>query len=361
MVYGTCSTSCDSLNLLLEGHLVRTSEFCLSRVALFLALASVAPIAFADFSGTQENPDRAYPPSCLSVNLSNYLNGTYPIIAFRPVVASEIPASRSFSLETLNAVIQRVPCEAGRSAVLLYVSRQATANPNALALIPVATVAQGPISNQPIRLAREPNTIVSTAIFSPITTDATFVLENIVGQPRIDFDKPFTLTLQDFDVAPIAVLVGAYNSAQYPSSSPMAISGYHAGNWFDALHSGEGAQTEVLEIGAPNTPNNRVMTFAWYTYDLSGVPFWLFGAGVFSQGQKSVSIGMSYSYNGGFAGNFGAAAAGAAWGNVSVQFVDCNTMQFTYQSDTGLPSGVPLGSGSKTWTRASSISGVTCR
>jgi hypothetical protein len=36
-------------------------------------------------------------------------------------------------------------------------------------------------------------------------------------------------------------------------------------------------------------------------------------------------------------------------------------MQFTYAANAGLPAGVPSGSGSKTWTRATQLNGLTCQ
>jgi hypothetical protein len=69
---------------------------------------------------------------------------------------------------------------------------------------------------------------------------------------------------------------------------------------------------------------------------------------------------LGYSYGGGFAGNFGASSTQKLWGTFNVQFPDCNTMKFSYQSTAGLPNGVPVGAGSKTWTRLTQMNGLTC-
>jgi hypothetical protein len=99
---------------------------------------------------------------------------------------------------------------------------------------------------------------------------------------------------------------------------------------------------------------------AWYTYDTSGVPYWLYGEGSFTSGDRQALVTMVYSTGGGFAGNFGSANT-PTWGTVNVQFPNCNTMQFNYQSASGLPAGVPYGQGAKTWTRISQINGLTCQ
>lgn len=317
--------------------------------------------AHADTSGTLDNPFRAYPPSCLGPALIDSLNVNNPTIAFQTSLVSENTSNRSFSTEPISGLVQRIPCEGGKSAVLVVLSRQSSPA-NTFPLTPQFLVSQGNLSNQPIRVSQESNTLVSSVIQeTPIVfPNNIYVLENISGQPVVDFNKAFTLIISTGTLAipPLFIPVSAYNPVSTP---PLPISGYQTGNWFDPAHSGEGAQIEVLEIGNPNTANNRVITFAWYTYDQTGTPFWLFGAGVFSQGDRTATIGMSYNYNGGFAGNFGASASGAPWGNITVQFTDCNTMKFTYQSNAGLPNGIPTGSGNRTWSRASGISGLACR
>jgi hypothetical protein len=70
---------------------------------------------------------------------------------------------------------------------------------------------------------------------------------------------------------------------------------------------------------------------------------------------------LAYYAGGGFAGNFGSSATPALWGTLSVKFPDCNTMQFSYQSDPGQHSEIPVVSGNRTWTRATTINGLTCQ
>ena len=48
-------------------------------------------------------------------------------------------------------------------------------------------------------------------------------------------------------------------------------------------------------------------------------------------------------------------------GTLTVQFTDCTTLHFSYQSTGGLPAGVPTGSGTRNWTRASQMNGLACQ
>jgi len=70
-------------------------------------------------------------------------------------------------------------------------------------------------------------------------------------------------------------------------------------------------------------------------------------------------VTVAYATGGGFGG--GPAATNASWGTLIVDFPDCNSMHFSYQANSGLPAGVPQGSGSRTWTRLTSINGLTCQ
>jgi len=228
--------------------------------------------------------------------------------------------------------------------------------------MPVFYASQGGKSRIPVRLAPEPNTVLATTVNNPILTAVGVLFENYMSvQTPVDYSQAFTLEVYG-GYNTLVVNIPAYNPALYPGASqPMPISGYHAGNWFDPAHSGEGIQVEVGEIGPTGSANNRYITLAWYSYDGAGVPFWLFGSGVFTAGDRSARVQMAYFSQGGFAGNFGAQAKGNAWGSIDVQFPDCNTMNFNYQANAGLPTGVPSGSGAKRWARASEINGLNCR
>jgi hypothetical protein len=260
-------------------------------------------------------------------------------------------------------IFWRTPCVDGKTAFLGAIGRNPTLrNTYPMPVVPQILISQGSSTNQYVRIAVEPNTVAS-ALFpgTPILDAYPLIFENSSIQ-NLDYGQAFALTVVSATQAATFVNIPAYNAAQYPEASlPMQISGYMTGNWYDPSHSGEGVQVEVGELQSSDSSRPRYITVAWYTFDSSGIPYWLFGSGVFNAGDRSAAVTLGYSSGGGFAGNSGGSATAKLWGTFNVQFTDCNTMKFSYQSTTGLPSGIPAGSGSKTWTRLSSMNGLACQ
>jgi hypothetical protein len=214
---------------------------------------------------------------------------------------------------------------------------------------------QGPVQGHPARIATEPNTLLSYVPWDLSVSDSLeFVFENDASA-SLDYSQAIGLTITGADGHDISVSIPAYDYSLYPTTDlPLQLSGYLTGNFFDPAHGGEGAQ---VEIGA-GAGNNRYIVFAWYTYTPNGLPFWLFGQGAFNAGDRNANVTVAYATGGGFAG--GSTATNASWGSLTVNFPDCNSMHFTYQAAGGLPAGVPQGSGSRTWTRLTSINGLSC-
>jgi len=214
---------------------------------------------------------------------------------------------------------------------------------------------QESIQDHPARIATEPNTVLSHVPFELSVPDSLeFVFENDASA-SLDYSQAIDLTINAAERS-VSVSVPAYDESQYPTADlPLQLSGYLTGNWFDPAHGGEGAQ---VEVGA-GSGDSRYIVFAWYTYDPGGIPFWLFGLGEFNAGDRSANVTVAYATGGGFAG--GANANNASWGTLVVDFADCNSMHFTYQANSGLPAGIPQGSGSRNWTRLTSINGLTCQ
>ena len=317
------------------------------------------------------NPDRAYPPSCLSspMPLGMWQNDPNALVATVNLIGDPYAggAEATYS-EAVKVYVFRTVCTSGLSATLIEFDRSA-ANEGRTDLYPTLpgiSVAQGS-NNFYIRFANDPNTFFSTNYaLNPLINSDVFVLENFYGGAAlINYGGALSLTVDTLNTNDpnryTTFNLTTYNPAQYPAASqPLPISGYMTGAWYDPAHSGEGIQVEVGEQGTPGTANDRYIVMAWYTYDTSGVPYWLYGSGNFTAGDRSASVQMIYSTGGGFAGSFGSATT-PAWGTINVQFTDCNTMQFNYQSAGGLPAGVPTGNGAKTWTRISQMNGLTCQ
>jgi len=316
------------------------------------------------------NPDRAYPPSCLSspIPLGLWQNDpnalTKQIFLIGDPYAGGVEATY---LEKATVYLFRVPCSGGKSATLLEIDRPSDASTTYYPTLPAVSVAQGS-NNIYIRMANDPNTFFSTNYsLNPLTQSDVFVLENYSGgSVQFDYNQAFTLTVDNLNSSDANrytdFSMPVYNPAQYAAASqPLPISGYMTGNWYDKTHSGEGIQVEVGELQASGSTFPRYITIAWYTYDSTGIPYWLFGTGFFNAGDKTATVDLGYSSGGSFAGSGSSATPPVLWGTFNVQFADCNTMQFSYQSTGGLPAGVPTGSGSKTWTRLTQMNGLTCQ
>ena len=95
-------------------------------------------------------------------------------------------------------------------------------------------------------------------------------------------------------ISPIAppLSIPAYDASQYAAaSSPLPITGYNAGSYYDPAHDGEGFIVDIMgnfagEFGEPL----RTMNLAWFTYDQAGRPYWIWGTKTFSPGATRAMI-----------------------------------------------------------------------
>jgi hypothetical protein len=332
--------------------------------AITKARAGTAPAASA--GDVFANSQRAYPPSCLGnvMPLGMWLNDPNRLqvqMTLRGDPLSTDATEQNFT-ELDTVTIFRVPCSTTKSAVLLEIDRPSGADTSHYPVFPNVYGATS-AGSFGIRLADDPNTLFTqTYGYTPMPLSDVFAFENFVNVTAFDYNQAFTIFVDNLSGAsdqPTQFSMPAYNSAQYPTASQsLPVTGYLTGNWFDSAHSGEGIQTEIGEVEGTNT---RFIVVAWYTYDSTGTPYWLFGSGAFTAGDRSVAISqVAYEAGGSFAGS-GSVATPAVWGSMTVNFPDCNTLHFTYQSAAGLPAGVPTGSGSRTWTRLTQINGLTCQ
>ncbi len=314
------------------------------------------------------NPDRAYPPSCLEspMALGLYANDPYALQTTLRLSGDPLGgATEETSFTEVDTVtVFRVVCSDGKSATLMEIDRPSGVAAYPYPVFPGVFVTLSDNSQFPLRLVNDPNTFLASSVaYNPLTASDVFVLENYYGGDiQFDYNKAFTLSVDNLlqgsahDVA--SFNLGTYLPSSYPEASqPLKMNGYMSGGWYDVAHSGEGIQ---LEIGEYATYPARFMVVAWYTYDELGFPYWLFGSSGFNAGDRSVDVSLSYATGGGFGGNFGANVTQNTWGTIHISFPNCSTMAFNYASVNGLPSSVPQGSGSKTWTRAIGLNGLTC-
>lgn len=356
-----------------------------------------APAPAATTSAAKElvpNVSRAYPASCFSDALPQTVNslpatpsgtlygGTVTLYA---VNNNTSPATAS--TEDVTITIFRVPCSSSGdklaynpdggpvSATLMRIQRQAQYDHDAkyYPVFPGVRVSQGSIGFDNasyldyVRIAPEPNTVVSdTLIDSSVTDSVTYVLENYPyqGTGFFDFNNAFSIRFDNFITGSatrqVVFNIPAYNptSGTYPAAfAPLPINGYLTGSWYDPTHSGEGILTQVFDAGDAKT---RIFAMTWYTFDNTGLPFWLFGTAQFNIGATSISgMKVYYRTGGGFAGNFTPGFPQPQWGTMNVSFTDCNHMVFSYNG-TG-PSSGPSGQGQKTWQRIGSINSLACQ
>ncbi len=321
------------------------------------------------------NPFRAYPHSCLadSYGLPFGANDIPPGPApFQTTLLlpgnrlSNDAAEQNYT-ETVTITLWRIPCSPDvngipQSAVVFEIDRPCgqCGTTSLYPTFPLVEVTQGLNSNITVRLAEDQNTwFSSTYVDSPIFASSTWVLENFYGSSvQFDFNQAFSIAFDrtfQWDVP-------AYNPAQYPTASqPLPISGYMTSNWYSPGHGGEGMLTQVFENPGSNPPT-RTFTAAWYTFDKSGLPFWLFAQGAFDVGARTTGpVDTYYPTGGTFAGAPGPGATFVRWGTVTFSFPDCNHMAFTFNGNADAVNGpTSNGTESRTWLRIANVNSIVC-
>lgn len=326
-------------------------------------------------NGPYANPYRAYPPSCMADPLPSTPSG--PTVSRNIDLAAWVPSAGQYVREAVTVTFWRVPCSSSVSphAITLMRIQRSDAydgSTNEYPVFPGIRVAQGdtdfddPAGNDFVRVALEPNTIISDVIGdSPVVYSTTYVLENyaIAGQPTFDFNDAFQVRLDNFfsvGTAQYVLNIPAYepDADSYPTAfQPLPINGYMTSDYYTPEHSGEGI---ILQVFENPTANNYTLQLAWYTFGSDGQPLWLIGGAIVEPGTRVLEVPLQYRDNGGFAGDFGQMADHHDWGTVTLQFPNCNRMEFTFQSQDGLPSWVPQGSGQRTWGRLANVNGLIC-
>jgi hypothetical protein len=198
-----------------------------------------------------------------------------------------------------------------------------------------------------------------------------FVLENYYDPesppqiPQFDYNQAFTLVVDNLLSGGFAqnatYNVGTYNPAQYTAASqPLPISGYMSTNYSNPNESGDGMVLQVYDVGSFASPQ-YILSFAWFTYDDSGVPFWLFGqSNGFAPGATTLNVPTYYFTGGAFAPpSAHAPLSPISWGTVSLSFPNCETLSFNFNGTAAAVNG-PTGSGTRTFTRVADVNGLTC-
>lgn len=329
------------------------------------------------------NAFRAYPPSCAADPLPTEASG-YTWGATVPLY--DVDQNNNVTTETVTVTVWRIACSSSGNATLynpsgylnamtlMRIDRADDADTSRFPTMPIVQAAQGSIDFAQqaslVRVAAEPNTVVSEAAYGTLlTTSTTFVLENYpyVGSGYFTFSDAFTLQIdpQIRNVAPVDITIPAYSPtpAIYPDAyNPLPVDGYMGTAWYDPAHSGEGILAEVVDNYNSTTtaPTTRTFFAAWYTYDQLGLPFWITAQGTFPIGATSVTTTGYYQTGGGFAGSFGSSTTQHVWGTLTFSFPSCAEMDFSFNGQTDAQTNGPGGVGSRTWQRQADNNGMTC-
>jgi len=377
-----------------------TSRAALQSEQVIRAQQSAAPAATASLAKELvTNSSRAYPASCFSDILPQVANslpttpsGTLYSGTVTLYAVNTADNTKTYT-EDVTITVFRVPCSSSGdklaynpdggpvSATLLRIQRasQHEGDSSYYPTFPAIRVAQGSIAFDNanfldyVRVAPEPNTVVAdTLIDTSLIYSTTFVLENYPyqGAGFFDFNNAFNIRFDNCiyttqcrgtGQGQVTFNIPAYSPTQgtYPAAfQPLPINGYLTGSWYDPAHSGEGILTQVFDVGDAKT---RIFAVTWYTYDAMGLPFWIVGNTGFSIGATSVNnMTMQYLTSGGFAGGFTPPLPRTNWGTISVNFPDCQHMNFSYNGNATAVNG-PTGSGTKTWVRVGSINSLACQ
>jgi hypothetical protein len=337
------------------------------------ALACIGLSAFAACVHAAA-PARAYPPSCFAdglplgqaakdpraMSLPLTLHGDFNACFVNPAAPSYPVAQQECKYaEVVGVTISRMPCSGGKSATLFQLTRAAgmAGNTDLYPTFPGVWVEQSTHVDW-IRLARDANTS-ATQVFvnSPVYDDSIYVLENPIGAAAFDYNRAFTLTVDNNTGRAVQFDLGDYDPADFPTAVPLPISGYQTGAWYDPAHGGEGMLVEILDDGNGTT---RTLFATWFTFDALGAPYWLAAQASFPIGAARIdNAPVQTASGGGFAGNF-TAVTRAPWGTMSFAFPDCSTMNFSYAASAFLPANSPAGSGTRTWRRLGSIANLGC-
>lgn len=323
------------------------------------------------------NAYRAYAPSCMHYPLPAPpgSNDPTPIYSKRILLAArDVNYNDRFYEEIVTVRVWRVPCSSSGqfydAVTLLAIDRDAANEGNAVRypLFPGLRLTQGNNSLKLVRIADETNTVVSHIYADEaLINSATYVLENFASNSSstafFDFNNAFTVTLLNFFQGDPGQTINVPTYNPTPASYPAAfqnvpVTGYLTGNWFDPAHSGEGMLIQVFDLSGTT---DKLLTFAWFTYGVDRLPFWLFGSARIPAGTRGPVVAETiYNSNGGFAGDFGNASA-TRWGTVTFEFPTCYEMKFSYNGSAAAVGG-PSGSGTRdTWRRREvELNGLTC-
>ena len=136
----------------------------------------------------------------------------------------------------------------------------------------------------------------------------------------------------------------------FAAAPAAAIDSSYSGSWFRPSESGAGFNLEIFS-------EERALLF-WYTYNDDGDPIWLYSEGEID---GEIIDFVTYYSDGKTFSDPEAPRDNRVWGNVLMEFTDCNTATISYDSTlTGVPNS-PEGTREVPVQRLVNIAGLPCR
>lgn len=317
------------------------------------------------------NPFRAYPPSCAADPLPDNWQASTPIYS-KPVglFATNPTGSQQF-IETVQVTVWRIACSSSGAAtsynpdgfanamtlVRLDRSSQFEGHTDVFPRMPQFLATQGATAINGVRMAVEPNTVISEYPYdAPIYDSTTFVIENYpyTDSSYYTFSDAFVLGVNPnvgTGVTPINVPAYAPTQATFPDAfALLPFDGYAAAQWIGGPRN-EGLLLQVTEQPQADGSTVRQLVYDLLTKDTNGDPLWLVGNAAFAVGQTSVTINTNF---------LGNQLVQNSWGTAKFELVDCNHLDVTFSPNAQLPAPIPSFSGLSTYDRLFSANGMLC-
>jgi hypothetical protein len=317
------------------------------------------------------NAFRAYPPSCAADPLPDNWQNSTPTYSKPVVLYATNPDRSQYYFETVTVTVWRIACSSSGAAT--------TYNPNGLynamtlvrfdraaqydhdadifPTMPQMLVSQNGAAVAAIRMAVEPNTVISDTVYdTPMVDSTTFVLENLpyTGSGYFKFSDAFSLVINPNigqGVTPISVPDYAPTQATYPDAfALLPLDGYAAAQWVGGPRS-EGLLVQITEQPQTNGSTVRQLVFDLLTKDTNGDPLWLVGNAAFAEGAQSLIVNTNY---------LGNQLTQSPWGTAKFELVDCNHLDVTFSPNSQLPSPIASFSGLSSYDRLFSANGMLC-
>jgi hypothetical protein len=134
--------------------------------------------------------------------------------------------------------------------------------------------------------------------------------------------------------------------ADSPPINPTGLRGDLSGTWYNPAQPGHGLTVEVIDRGRA--------TVAWFTFDTTGKPMWLFGLATIEQ--HSLRAQVSTSSGARFGPDFDPeAVVTAPWGELVLDFIGCESGVLRWT-----PTAAGFTAGSMPLSRLTAVQGTRC-